>query len=297
MQLVKLSDTDLSISEIGLGCMSLKGNLKYDQSIIFKALDSGINFFDTADLYQSGLNEASVGAAIHGKRNHVVLATKVGNQLSNDGKTWTWNPRKSHILRAAEESLNRLKTDYIDLYQLHGGTYEDPFEEIFEAFEILQSQGKIRAFGISSIRPNVICKVIEMKGLASLMSPYNPLDRRPEEEVFGLAKSANLGVLVRGAFAKGVLINKKNVGFLNFSASEVQDFRFQIHNFGFSAEAILIRFGLTPPAVTSLLIGASEIAQIEKIICGYTESFLVSNLIIDQIKAQFPAQKYDLHRS
>lgn len=297
MKLVKLSDTDLFISEVGLGCMSLKGDLKHDQSIIFKALDCGINFLDTADLYQSGLNETVIGAAIQGKRNQVVLATKGGNQLSKDGQTWTWNPRKSSIMHAVEESLKRLKTDYIDLYQLHGGTIEDPFEEIFEAFEMLKSQGKIRAFGISSIRPNVIRKVSKMNGLATLMSSYSPLDRRPEEEIFDLAKTANLGVLIRGVFAKGALIKKSNAGFLNFSALEVQDFHTKIHDYGFRAEAILIRFGLSPPAVTALIIGASSLVQMEKIIGGYAESFSISTAIIDQIKSKFPAEKYDLHRS
>jgi aryl-alcohol dehydrogenase-like predicted oxidoreductase len=295
MQLIKLADTDLAISQIALGCMSLKGNLQENKAIILKALDAGISFLDTADLYQFGLNEEIVGAAIQGKRNAIVLATKVGNQPTPDGKGWTWNPRKSYILKAVEGSLKRLKTDYIDLYQLHGGTIEDPFEEILEAFELLKSQGKIRAFGISSIRPNVIRKLTKMNSISTLMLQYNPLDRRPEEEVFDLLETTDIRILVRGAFAKGVLIDKES-GFMEFSPAEVQNFRKQILSFGFSPEAILIRFGLSQQSVASLVIGASHSLQIEQMIRGYEESFSVSTEIIEQVKAIFPPQKYDQHR-
>ena len=87
------------------------------------------------------------------KRDQVVIASKAGNQWRADGSGWDWNSSKKHILAAAEESLKRLKTDYIDLYQLHGGTIDDPIDETIEAFEILKKQGKIRYYGISSIRP------------------------------------------------------------------------------------------------------------------------------------------------
>lgn len=297
MKYVKISGTDLAISEIGLGCMSLRGNLDYDQSIVMKALDSGINLLDTADLYQSGLNEELIGKAIQGKRNDLVLATKVGNQPNSDGKTWTWNPRKSYMLQAVEKSLKRLNTDYIDLYQLHGGTMEDPFDEVFEAFDLLKTQGKIRAFGISSIRPNVIRKVLSMHLCNTLMVQYNPLDRRAEEEIFDLMETSTSRVLVRGAFARGVLIDKMNAGYLNFSANEIQKLRRQILSFGFSPEAVLICFGLSQPSVASLVIGVSQSLQMEQIIRGYKEHLSIPSETIDQVKAIFPAQKYDQHRS
>src|SRR5690606_22414438 len=169
MEKRKLSALEFEISPIALGCMSLKGNLKVDQKIIDTTLEGGINFFDTADLYQKGLNEEIVGAAIKYRRKDLIVATKVGNQLREDGSGWDWNPSKSYILKAVEDSLKRLQTDYIDLYQLHGGTLEDPWDETLEAFEILKSQGKIRAFGISSIRPNVIRKVLGMSSPATIM--------------------------------------------------------------------------------------------------------------------------------
>jgi aryl-alcohol dehydrogenase-like predicted oxidoreductase len=297
MNRIKLKGTDLEISPIGLGCMSLSDDLKEGQKVISKAIEGGINFLDTADLYQNGFNEEIVGHAILGKRSEVVLATKVGNQLAPDGRSLTWNPRKSYIMQAVEGSLKRLKTDYIDLYQLHGGTIEDPFEEILEAFELLRSQGKIRAFGISSIRPNVIGRWVKTNSPATLMLQYNPLDRRPEEEVFDLVAGSTIQVLVRGAFARGVLIDRIGAGFLDFSELEIKAVRNRILSFGLNPEAFLIRFGLSQPSVASLIIGASSSSQIEKIIQGFEESNTVPLTWIDELKAEFSAKKYDLHRS
>jgi aryl-alcohol dehydrogenase-like predicted oxidoreductase len=259
-------------------------------------LAGGINFLDTADLYQNGLNEEIVGTAIQGKRNEIVLATKVGNEMNPDGIGWSWNPRKEYILKAVEKSLKRLQTDYIDLYQLHGGTIEDPLEETFEAFEMLKTQGKIRAFGISSIRPNVIRKLMQIKPLATIMMQYSPLDRRPEEAVFSLLEKTSTRVLVRGAFAKGLLIDKPEEGFLDFSPAQVKAIRVRIASFGFSPEAFLIRFGLAQSAVASLIIGASSIRQVKKMIQGFEESLTIPIELIESLKAEFPANHYDQHR-
>lgn len=296
MERLKLKGTEIEISCIGLGCMSLKGDFNSDQAIISQALDGGINFLDTADLYQKGLNEEIIGAAIRGKRNEIVLATKVGNEMNPDGKGWTWNPRKEYILKAVEESLKRLQTNYIDLYQLHGGTIEDPLEETFEAFEILKSQGKIRAFGISSIRPNVIRKVMQIQQPTTIMMQYSPLDRRPEETIFSFLENTNSSVLVRGSLAKGILIDKPEEGFLDFNSDQVRAIRERIKSFGFSPEAFLIRFGLAEPAVASLVIGASSVDQVEKMLKGFEESLTIPVELIQKLKAEFPANHYDQHR-
>lgn len=296
MEKLKLPGTELEISRIGLGCMSLKGDLKYDQAIISASLAGGINFLDTADLYQNGLNEKIVGESILGKRQEVVLATKVGNEMNPDGEGWSWNPRKDYILKAVERSLKRLQTDYIDLYQLHGGTIEDPLEETFEAFEMLKTQGKIRAIGISSIRPNVIRKVMQINPPATIMMQYSPLDRRPEETAFPLLGKTETRVLVRGTFAKGLLIDKPEAGFLDFGPEEVTAIRDRIKSFGFSPEAFLIGFGLAEPAVASLVIGASSVDQVEKMSKGFEESLTIPMEMIQTLKAEFPANQYDQHR-
>ena len=99
--------------------MSLGSDERATIELVAQAIDKGINFFDTADLYNKGDNETALGKAVKPHRKKVVLATKVGNQWRSDGSGWDWNPRKEYILQAAEASLKRLQTDYIDLYQLH----------------------------------------------------------------------------------------------------------------------------------------------------------------------------------
>lgn len=109
MKYTRLGKSELNISRIGFGCMSLKGDAAENKLIIDKALELGINYFDTADLYESGANEQKIGGLLKTKRKEVILATKVGNQARADGNGWDWNPRKSYILKAVEDSLKRLK--------------------------------------------------------------------------------------------------------------------------------------------------------------------------------------------
>lgn len=292
----KLPALPFDISPLALGCMSLKGNLKEDQKIIQAAISGGINFLDTADLYQNGLNEEIIGTALRNRRKDVIVATKVGNQRREDGSGWDWNPKKSYILKSVEESLKRLHTDYIDLYQLHGGTLEDPWDETLEAFEILKSQGKIRSFGISSIRPNVIRKVLGMSSPATIMMQYNPLDRRPEETAFPLIAESDTRVLVRGTFAKGLLINKSAESFLEYTADQVKEIRELIADSGLLPEAFLIRFGLIQPAVGSLVIGASSVEQIEKMIFAYHQQEMISEEMIRKVSSKIPLNLYTQHR-
>ena len=292
-----LSDLEkLKLRPISLGCMSLPEPFATAQKIIHQALDSQITFFDTADLYQKGRNEENLGKALRAHRSDILLATKVGNQWDPDGKSWTWNPKREYILKAVNESLKRLQTDYIDLYQLHGGTMEDPWDEIFEAFELLKSQGKIRAFGISSIRPNVIRKALSINPPATILMQYSPLDRRPEEEVFPMLEKTETQVLVRGTFAKGMLIDKPVADFLDFPKEKVAEIKAEIKACGFSPEAILIRFGLSEAAVSSLVIGASSVEQIDKLSRGFTESQSIPQDLIKELKARLPANFYQDHR-
>ena len=290
------SKSSFDLPSIGLGCMSLPADYTAAKGILVEAFDLGIRFFDTADLYQRGLNEQHLGKALEGKRAQVILATKVGNQWNSSGSSWTWNPTKSYILQGVEESLKRLKTDYIDLYQLHGGTLEDPWEETLEAFQLLKEQGKILAFGISSIRPNFIRKVMAMTPPKTIMMQYSPLDRRPEEDVFPLLEKTDTKVLVRGAFAKGLLINKTETDFLDFSKAQVSQLRDAIAETGLMPEAVLIRYGLSPESVGSLVIGASSVSQVRQLVKGYEYSQSVPDEIIRRLKADFPANRYTDHR-
>lgn len=286
----------IDVSEIALGCMSLPLEKNNAEKIVKMAVEGGINLLDTADLYQKGQNESILGSILKSSRKDLVLATKVGNQWRKDGSGWVWNPSKAYILQAVEESLSRLKTDYIDLYQLHGGTIEDPWEETLEAFELLKSQGKIRAFGISSIRPNVIRRIMTLHPPATVMMQYSPLDRRPEEVVFPALGQSDTRVLVRGAFAKGLLIDKPASDHLGYTSGQVSSFQANIRAFGLRPEAVLIAFGLAQPVVASLVIGASSPEQVQKMILGWKESQGIDENLIKNLRRKLPTNHYQSHR-
>ncbi len=231
----------------------------------------GVTLFDTADLYDHGANEELVGSALRGVRDRVVIATKVGNKWRPDGSGWDWDPTREYILREVHASLRRLHTDYIDLYQLHGGTIDDPTDETVRAFERLLDDGTIRAWGISSVRPNVVRRYAAMAGsgaarISSEMVQYSVLDRRPEEEILDTAKDAGIGVLVRGAVAGGLLAGKPPAAYLDLTASEIRTAQEALRAIGGSDKdlaRVAFRFALSHPAVTAVVAGASSVAQVE----------------------------------
>jgi aryl-alcohol dehydrogenase-like predicted oxidoreductase len=279
-----LGRSDLRVSEIGFGCMSLVSEHSDITKLIHRAIDNGVNFFDTADRYDHGRNEELLGTALTGKRNDVIIATKVGhvwNQRLND---WEWKPSKEHILTAVDDSLKRLNTDRIDLYQLHGGTLEDPIDDIIESFEILKGQGKIRYYGISSIRPNVIREYISRSGIDSVMMQYSLLDRRPEEKCLDQLLKSNISVITRGTLAKGLLIDKTPAATLGYSKEEIKLLQNKLKETGSAAGASL-HYVLRHPAVATALAGIRTEKQLDDILSGYTSKFpdklfgLLTNLL------------------
>lgn len=266
----QLGRSELQIGEIGLGCMSIGTDEKQGVFIIHEALDRGVNLLDTADLYDNGRNEEIVGQAIKGRRQDVILATKVGNRRIPGQEGWSWDPSKAHILSAVKESLRRLGTDYIDLYQLHGGTMEDPIDETIEAFEQLVKEGVIRYYGISSIRPNVIREYVKRSNIVSVMNQYSLLDRRAEEEILPLLEQHQISLIARGPVAGGVLAEdgraKAAKGYLGYNESELIDIRDELNTvkgMERSMEQTAIRYSLAHPAVAAVVCGASLPIQIE----------------------------------
>lgn len=298
MEYNQLGKSDLRVSEVSFGCMSLGTDAGEGARLLHQALDRGINLFDTSDLYDKGQNEIIVGRAFAGMRGRVIVATKVGNQWRPDGSGWDWNPRKEYILGAVEGSLKRLRTDYIDLYQLHGGTLDDPIDETIEAFEQLRQQGKIRYYGISSIRPNVIREWISRSGLVSVMMQHSLLDRRPEETCLDLLHEHQISVLARGSLAQGLLVNKPAAPFLNYSAEDVQKAAAAIQAVSSSerdATATAIRYALHHPAVATAVVGMRTAGQLEEgLRVGSTP--VLSDAEITQLRAVLSANQYEDHR-
>jgi aryl-alcohol dehydrogenase-like predicted oxidoreductase len=294
----KLGKSDLDISEIGFGCMSLEGNSNENQLILEKAVDAGINFFDTADLYDKGANEQLLGKVLKNVRKNVIIASKVGNQWKQDGSGWDWNPRKSYILQAVEKSLIRLQTDYIDLYQLHGGTIGDPIDEVIEAFELLVEKGKIRYYGISSIRPIVIREYVAKSNISSVMMQYSLLDRRPEESCLELLEGNQIGVLSRGGLAKGLLVSKPSKAYLNYSEEEVEKLQSlvkEIDGFGTPSSKVALGFILNKTTISSAVIGIRTMGQLEEVLNAANGQKLTSDelkMLYDIIAPNY----YENHR-
>lgn len=299
MNYKQLGNSGLRVSEVSFGCMSLTGTDEAaDIRLLYNALDSGINFFDTADLYQKGENEGMVGKAFKGMREKVIIATKVGNQWRPDGSGWDWNPSKAYILQAVDESLRRLQTDYIDLYQLHGGTIEDPIDETIEAFELLKQQGKIREYGVSSIRPNVIREYINRAAIVSVMMQYSLLDRRPEETVLDQLHEHNISVLARGSLAQGLLAGKPAKPYLNYSLEEVQKAATAVQTVAGTNRKpteVAVRFALHHPSVSSAVLGIRTEEQLQDALLAASSAPLPDREV-EHLKVVLQANRYEQHR-
>lgn len=293
-----LVKTGFKISEVSFGCMSLKSSGTENDNIVNKAIDSGITLFDTADLYEKGENERLLGQALKAKRNDIYISTKVGNQWRKDGSGWDWNPRKSYILTAIDESLKRLQTDYIDMYLLHGGTMEDPMDETIEAFERLVDMGKIRSYGLSSIRPNVIKEYVKRSNIVAVMTQYSLLDRRPEEETLDLLLQNEIGVLARGAMAGGLLVNKPASDYIGISEDEVKLILEKLSKAipeGKTQSEIILRYVIDNPAITTAVVGIRTMQQLEDAIAGGNADALTTSQW-QQLQQLWPGITYKEHR-
>ncbi len=210
--------TGAKVSPLCLGAMNFGGATDEADSIrvIHAALDAGLNFIDTANVYNAGQSEVVVGKALAGRRDGVFLATKVHGKMG-DGPNDQGNSRL-HILKACEDSLRRLGTDYIDLYQIHRPNPEIPVDETLGALTDLVRAGKVRYLGCSTHpawRVMEALAVSERLGLARYVSeqpPYNLLDRRIENELVPLALSHQLALIPWAPIAQGLLAGRYTAG-------------------------------------------------------------------------------------
>ncbi|PEY41569.1 oxidoreductase [Bacillus cereus] len=298
----QLGNSDLYITEMGLGCMSLGTEENQAIRIIHEAIDLGINFLDTADLYNYGLNEEFVGKALKGKRDQIVLTTKVGNRWTEEKNGWSWDPSKAYIKAEVKESLRRLQTDYIDLYQLHGGTIEDPIDETIEAFEELKQEGLIRHYGISSIRPNVIREYAKRSNIVSILMEYSLLNRRPEE-YFSFLQDNQISVIARGPLAKGLLTDSnerkiekvKEKDYLSYSYNELTEALATVNEITkkHSLTETALQYCLHDSVVAAVIPGASSIQQLRENVQAAKQSPLTT----EEYKQIQVATKYDTYTS
>ena len=278
----------IEISELGLGCMSLGTDYKKAQPIIESAIDNGITYFDTADIYDQGVNEEIVGKALkkYQNRDDIVIGTKVGNRLTDDGHM-TWDPSKKHIKESVKGSLKRLGLNHLDLYQLHGGTIDDPLDETISAFDELKQEGYIRAYGISSIRPNVIDYYLKNSQIETLMSQFNLIDNRPESLINDV-HDKQVKILARGPVFKGLLTSKSvdvidekfENGVLDYTQDELGSTIASIKELESNLTALSFKYLTSHDAMGSIIVGASNVEQLEENVRNYYKE-----ISLDQIKS------------
>jgi aryl-alcohol dehydrogenase-like predicted oxidoreductase len=288
MQYRRMGTTGLKVSEICLGTMTFGHGAAEDEArrIVAAALDAGVMFFDTADGYGNGVSETMLGTALGGRRPDVVIATKVFNPMGpgpNDS-----GMSRRHIMRAVEDSLKRLRTDYIDLYYIHHVDFETPLEEMLRAFDDLVRQGKIRYAGCSNYEAWRLMEAVwisDSKGLARFAA-YQPqlslVVRDIEEELVPACALKGIGIVAWAPLAGGFLAGKYRPGQHRVAGSRsAESWAFPRRFFAGNADAILsellttagelgrspaqtaLRWVLDRPFVTSAIVGARSAAQLE----------------------------------
>jgi aryl-alcohol dehydrogenase-like predicted oxidoreductase len=219
MQRRKLGKSDLEVSAIGLGCMGMSfgygppRDTKEMISVIRAAVERGVTFFDTAEVYGPFINEELVGEALAPVRDQVAIATKFGFRLDPDtGKQAGVDSRPEHIKEVAEASLRRLKTDVIDLFYQHRVDPDVPIEDVAGAVKDLIQQGKVKHFGLSEAGVQVIRRAHAVQPVAALQSEYSLWWREPEEQIMPVLEELGIGFVPFSPLGKGYLTGKIDEG-------------------------------------------------------------------------------------
>jgi aryl-alcohol dehydrogenase-like predicted oxidoreductase len=308
MQYRTLGRTGIKVSPYALGAMMFGaiGNPDHEDSIriIHKALDEGINFIDTADAYSNGESEEIVGKALKGRRDSVVLATKLSMPMGDDpnerGNSRRW------IMTAVDNSLRRLQTDYIDLYQIHRPDPTTDIEVTLSALSDLVHIGKVRALGSSKMPASDIVEaqwVAQRRGLERFRTeqpPYSILNRGIENEILPVTERYGMGTLVWSPLAQGLLTGRIRKGqptdlrrariFKHMSDEHRIDTIEQIvpiaEKTGIKLTHLAMAFAIAHPGVTSAIIGPRTMEQLDDLLAG--AGLIVSDELLDEIDAIVP---------
>lgn len=303
-----LGRTGIKVSPYALGAMNFGqiGSVSHEDSIriIHKALDSGINFVDTADMYSHGESEEIVGKALLGRRDNVILATKLNLPMDDDpnhqGNSRRW------IVQEVENSLRRLQTDYIDLYQIHRPDPATDIEETLSALSDLIHSGKVRAIGSSAMPASEIVEAqwtSEKRGLERFRTEqptYSILNRGIESEILPVAQKYGMGALVWSPLAGGMLTGRVRKGqqtdlnrakfFSYFSDERRLDVVEQLvpiaEEAGLPMTHLALAFTIAHPGVTSAIIGPRTMEQLDDLLAG--ADVTLSDEILDRIDAIVP---------
>lgn len=283
-----LGRTGAHVSPLCLGCMNFGGSTAEDESIriMHAALDRGTFFFDTADVYSRGSSETVVGKALQGRRDDVFLATKVhgrmGDRPNDQGNS------RLHIIKGCEDSLRRLNTDHIDLYQIHRPQSQVPIDETLRALDDLITAGKVRYIGTSTFAAYQVVESLWMSekwGLNRFVCeqpPYNLLDRRIERELLPVCQSYGVGVIPWSPLAGGMLTGKYKRNQQGPEGSRYESGKFRsgeevpsaawdviegveklAEEKGVTMDALALAWVLHQPGVTSPIIGPRTFEQFE----------------------------------
>lgn len=287
--------TGVQVSELCLGCMNFGDDCNEADSIalMHRALDEGINFFDTADVYSRGVSETIVGKALAGeRRDKVFLATKVYNKMG-DGPN-DWGSHRYHIVKGCEDSLRRLGTDHIDLYQIHRPQSSIPIDETLRALDDLVRSGKVRYIGTSTFAAYQVLeslwasKELHLNRFVCEQPPYNLLDRRIERELLPMCQSYGIATIPWAPLAGGLLSGKYRAGaerpagarYTSKSAPFARDNETALQTIekyvawcdsrGYDPSQVALAWVLQQPGVTSPIIGPKNVAQYEAYLTAAT---------------------------
>ncbi len=293
----RLGKTDLELSEIGFGCWAMGGGWgktddKESMAAARRALDLGINFFDTADVYGFGHSEKVLARALGKNRKNAIIATKGGLVWDEHGCLFRCSSRH-HLIHAAEASLKRLKTDYIDLYQIHWPDPNTPLEVTMSALDDLVKSGKVRYVGVSNFTRKQMKECLKVRQINSLQPPYNMFMRDIEKD-FSFCKKKGVGIVTYGPLAYGLLTGKftketkfpetdwrsgklfpdpgdwqAHIDIFHGSLFKryvriVEELKKIAQKFGKTVGQLSIAWVLSNPEVTSAIVGAKRPSQLEQ---------------------------------